>query len=61
MIEATGRVTEVRKFSQLEDQITIQLTIPSPGEDESEIRSLDWVVPTGTVKIGTTIKGALID
>ena len=61
MIEITGSVTEVCKFSRLEDQITIQVAIPAPGEEESETRSLDWVVPTGTVKVGTTIKVAFID
>jgi hypothetical protein len=60
MIEATGRVTEVCKFSRLEDQITILVSIPSAKGEEGEFRSLDWV-PAGTVKIGTTVKVAFID
>jgi hypothetical protein len=61
MIEATGKVTEVCKFSRLEDQITILVSIPSAKRGEGEFRSLDWVVPAGTVKVGTTVKVAFID
>jgi hypothetical protein len=60
MIETTGRVTEVCKFSRLEDQITILVSIPSIIGEEGERHCLDWVVPTGTVKVGITIKVAFI-
>ena len=61
MIEATGEVTEVCKFSWLEDQITILVSIPSVNEEEGECRSLDWVVPAGTVEVGTIVKVAFIE
>jgi hypothetical protein len=34
MIETTGRVTEACKFSRLEDQITILVSIPSVTEEQ---------------------------
>jgi len=61
MIETTGRGTEVCKFSRLEDQITILVVIPSPIGEEQQTRSLEWAVPTGAVKVGTTVKIAFLD
>ncbi|MBV8214240.1 MAG: hypothetical protein JOZ08_13575 [Verrucomicrobia bacterium] len=55
MIETTGTVTEVCKFSKLEDQITIEVVIPSSTE-EKETHSVDWAVPAGTVKVGATVR-----
>lgn len=61
MIETTGRVTEVSKFSRLEDQITILVAMPSPTEEEQQTRSLEWAVPTGTVKVGAIVKIAFLN
>jgi hypothetical protein len=47
VIETTGRVTEVCKFSRLEDQITILVAIPSITGEEGASHCLDWVVRTG--------------
>jgi hypothetical protein len=55
MIETTGTVTEVCKYSKQEDQITIQVVIPS-GTGEEEVRSVDWAVPAGTVREGAAVK-----
>jgi hypothetical protein len=46
MIETTGRVTEVCKFSRLEDQITILVAISSIIGEEGESHCLDRVVRT---------------
>ena len=61
MLQTIGRVTEVCKFSSLEDQITIVVSIASINGEEGEGHSLDWVVPTGTVKVGTTVKVGFIE
>ena len=61
MIETTGRVSEVCRLSGLEDEITILATIPSLTGEEQQTRSLEWAVPTGTVKRGTTLKIAFLD
>jgi hypothetical protein len=61
MFEATGKVTEVCKLSRTDDQITIVVAMPSSIAEEPEPRSLDWLVPSGTVKVGTTIKIAFIE
>jgi hypothetical protein len=61
MFETTGKVTEVCKFSQLDDQITIEVTIPSSAGGQAEIRFFDWAVPAGTVKVGATVKLAFIE
>lgn len=61
MIETTGRVTEVCKFSRMEDQITILVAFPSITGEEGESHCLDWVVPTGTVKVGMTVRVAFIE
>jgi hypothetical protein len=55
MMETTGRVTEVCKFSPLEDQIIILVSIPSITGEEGASHRLDWVVPTGTVKVAGLI------
>jgi hypothetical protein len=55
MIETTGTVTEVCKFSKREDQITIEVIIPS-STGEKETRFVDWAVPAGTVKEGAAVK-----
>jgi hypothetical protein len=60
MIQTTGKVTEVCKSSQLEDQITVLIATPSPNGSEAA-RSLEWFVPTGTVKVGTTLKLAFVE
>jgi hypothetical protein len=60
MIETTGTVTEVCKFSKLEDQITIEVMIPSNTGAE-ETRSVDWAVPAGTVKEGAAVKILFIE
>jgi hypothetical protein len=54
-IETAGRVTEVCKFSRLEDQIMILVSIPSITGEEGAIHCLDSVVPTGTVKVAGLI------
>jgi hypothetical protein len=61
MFETTGTVTEVSKFSQLDDQITVEATIPSSAGRKAEIRYLDWAVPAGTLKVGATVKLAFIE
>jgi len=61
MFEATGKVTEVCKFSRTDDQITIVVAMPPSIPGEAEDRSLDWLVPSGTVKVGTTLKIAFIE
>jgi hypothetical protein len=61
MIETIGRVTEVCKFSSLEDHITVVVSISSINGEEGERHCLDWVVPTGTVKVGITVKVAFIE
>jgi hypothetical protein len=61
MFKATGKVTEVCKFSLLEDQITIEVEIPSNQEESTKTRSLDWTVPAGTVKVGMTVKLAFVE
>ena len=55
MLKTTGTVTEVCKFSKLEDQITIEVIMPSDS-GEKETRFLDWAVPAGTVKEGAAVK-----
>jgi len=61
MFETTFKVTEVCKFSQLDDQVTIEVTIPSPVGEKAEIRFLGWAMPTGTVKVGMTVKLAFVE
>jgi hypothetical protein len=61
MFKATGKVTEVCKFSLLEDQITIEVGIPSNQGESTEKRSVDWTVPAGTVKAGMTVKLAFVE
>jgi hypothetical protein len=61
MFKATGKVTEVCIFSQLEDQITIEVEMPSNQGASTETRSLDWAVPAGTVKVGMTVKLAFVE
>ena len=55
MIKTIGTVTEVCKFSKREDQITVEVIIPSSTR-EKETRSVDWAVPAGTVKKGAAVK-----
>jgi hypothetical protein len=55
MIETTGTATEVSKIWKLEDQITIEVIIPSRNLGD-ETRSVDWAVPAGTVKEGAAVK-----
>jgi hypothetical protein len=54
-IETAGRVTEVCKFSRLEDQIIILVSIPSITGEEGASHCLDSVAPTGTVKVAGLI------
>jgi len=61
VFKATGKVTEVCKFSLLEDQITIEVKIPSEPGQAAETRVLDWAVPAGSVKVGMTVKLAFIE
>jgi hypothetical protein len=61
MFETTGKVTEVCKFSQMDDQITIEATMPCSAGEKAEVRSLDWAVPAGTVKVGATLRLAFIE
>jgi len=61
MIETAGRVTEVCKFSRLEDQMIILVSIPLITGEEGASHCLDWVVPTGTAKVGTTVRVAFIE
>ena len=61
MIETTGTVTEVCIFSRLEDQISILVLIHSINGEKGGCRSLDWVVPKGTAKVGTTVKVTFIE
>jgi hypothetical protein len=44
MFESTGKVIEVQKFSDAEDQITIEIKVPEPLGEEGETRSHDWIV-----------------
>ena len=60
-LKSTGKVTEVCKFSLLEDQITIEVEIPSNQGESTETRYLDWAVPAGTVKVGMTVKLAFVE
>jgi hypothetical protein len=55
MLKSKGKVTEVCNFSLLEDQITIEVEIPSNQGESTETRYLDWAVPAGTVKVGMTV------
>ena len=55
MIETTGTLTDVSKIWKLEDQITIEIILPS-SSGEKETRSVDWPVPAGTVKEGAAVK-----
>jgi hypothetical protein len=61
MFKATGKVTEVCNFSLLEDQITIEVEIPSNQGESTETRYLDWAVPAGTVKVGMKVKLAFVE
>jgi hypothetical protein len=61
MFETTGKVTQVCKLSQVDDQIRIEVTMPASVEGKAEIRFLDWAVPAGTVKVGMTVKPAIIE
>ena len=61
MFKATGKVTEVGNFSLLEDQITIEVEIPSNQVESTETRYLDWAVPPGTVRVGMTVKLAFVE
>jgi hypothetical protein len=61
MLNSTGKVTEVCKFSSLEDQITIEVEIPSNQGKSPETRYLDWAVPAGTMRVGMTVKLAFIE
>jgi hypothetical protein len=61
MLKSKGKVTEVCNFSLLEDQITIEVEIPSNQGESTETRYLDWAVPAGTVKVGTTVKLAFVE
>jgi hypothetical protein len=61
MFKATGKVTEVCNFSLLQDQITIEVEIPSNQGESTETRYLDWAVPAGTVKVGMKVKLAFVE
>jgi hypothetical protein len=61
MLKSTGKVTEVCNFSLLEDQITIEVEIPSNQGESTETRYLHWAVPAGTVKVGMTVKLAFVE
>jgi hypothetical protein len=61
MFKPTGRVTEVCKISLLEDQITIEVEIPSNQGESTETRFFDWAVPAGTVKVGMTVALAFVE
>jgi hypothetical protein len=54
-IETTGRVTEVCKFSRVENQIIILVSIPSITGEEGASHC-NSVVPTGTVKVAGLIR-----
>jgi len=60
-LRSTGKVTEVCNSSLLEDQITIEVEIPSNQRESTEIRHLDWAVPAGTVKVGMKVKLAFVE
>jgi hypothetical protein len=51
MIETTGKITEVQKSSETEDQITIEIKVPSPLGEEGETHSYDRIVPAVWVPI----------
>jgi hypothetical protein len=59
MIETKGKITEVQKFSESEDQITIEMKVPSPLGEEGETHSHDWIVPAGTAKVGDIVEIAI--
>ena len=61
MFKSTGKATEVCKFSPLEDQITIEVEIPSSQGESKEARSLGGRCPAGTVKVGMTVKLAFVE
>jgi hypothetical protein len=61
MFETIGNVTEVCKSSQLDDQVTIEVTIPCSVRGKVDIRFLNWVVPIGTLEVGMTVKLAFIE
>lgn len=52
-------VSRVQKFSENEDQITIEMKVPSPLGEEGETQSNDWIAPTGTAKVGDIVKIAI--
>jgi hypothetical protein len=58
MIETKGKITEVQKFSETEDQITIEMKVPSPL-GEGETHSHDWIVPAGSAKVGDIVEIAI--
>ena len=61
MLKSTGKVTEVSKFSETEDQMTIESKIPSPLGEEGQTHRHDWVMPAGTAKVGDIVKVEIIE
>jgi hypothetical protein len=61
VVKSRGKVTEVCKYSLLDDQITIEVKIPSKPGLAAETRVLDWAVPAGSVKVGMTVTLAFIE
>jgi hypothetical protein len=60
MIELTGTVTEVCKFSRLEDQIIILVPMPSITGEEGGSHCLDGLYPCEQSS-GTTFRVAFIE
>jgi hypothetical protein len=59
MYQSTGIVTEVQAFSDTEDQITIEITIPEPLGETGETHSHDWIVPKGQATVGDVVSVAI--
>jgi hypothetical protein len=59
MIETTGKITEVQKFSETDVQITIEMKVPSAPRRSPETHSHDRIVPAGTAKVGDIVEIAI--
>lgn len=59
MYQSTGIVTEVQAFSDTEDQITIEITIPEPLGKTGQTHSHDWIVPKGQATVGDVVSVAI--
>jgi len=55
------RSRRFRNFLKTEDQITIEIKIPSPLGEEGETHRHDWVMPVGTAKVEDIVKVEIIE